>query len=234
MKIRPYSATIVMLPAVMSGFLLAGCGGGASGEKVSVSHETDVVSSGSDIVIAEVYGGGPTGAFKDDYVVLFNRGTGPASLSGLAVQKAGVVTSFFKDFAVKVLPDAVLPAGGYYMVRGLPGAPDAKLPTPDTASANLGISDAGGKIALTRASALLDWCGGTDTARCSAESIVDLIGYGHSATLYNGSRPAEAMDDSTSLQRGRGGCLDTHDNGNDFKVLPAAPHNSSSPLNPCQ
>src|SRR5215468_6461519 len=64
-----------------------------------------------DIVISQVYGGGGnTGApYTNDFVELYNRGTGPASVAGWSVQYASATgTGNFAANGVTVMPSMSL------------------------------------------------------------------------------------------------------------------------------
>ena len=80
-------------------------------------------------------------------------------------------------------------------------------------------------------------CPGDDSVQPfnpSNASIIDLVGYGNSASTtghcYEGSGPAAAPSNTTADYRKAGGCVDTNDNAADFFVATPNPRNSSSPI----
>jgi hypothetical protein len=189
-------------------------------------------------VIAETFGGSGSGApFANDYVVIFNRGGAPASLAGTYVQYASATGAFNgTGFNVTALPSTTLNAGQYFLVQFAAGpvndggTPGTALPTPDaTGQSNLSFS--AGKVALVFG-APLDGCGAAGSA-CSGSSILDFVGYGTTASQFEGSGAAPAPSIPTGDQRKDGGCQDTDDNAADFTATAPAPKNTSSPINDC-
>jgi MYXO-CTERM domain-containing protein len=182
------------------------------------------------LVIAEIYGGsGNNAPYTSDYIELFNRGTAPASLAGVYVQY-GSATGNFNATGSVALPNVTLQPGQYFLVKcSTGGGGGAAVPTPDaTATINLGLG--AGKVVLTFP-APLDACGGTTP--CPTTNMLDLVGYGTTATQYEGSGAAPAPSIDNSAIRKQGGCQDTNDNANDFTVATGAPKNTQSPLHDC-
>ncbi len=210
--------------------------GGATGGTGGGTTDAGVAPTG--LVIAETFGGsGSNAPFSNDYVVVFNRGTAPASLAGTYVQYASATGAFNgTGFNVTALPNMTLNVGQYFLVQLAPGptgdgGPAAPaLPTPDaTGQSNLSFS--AGKVALTFG-APLDGCGASGSP-CSGSSLLDLVGYGTTASQFEGGGAAPAPSIQTGDQRKDGGCQDTDDNAADFIATAPAPKNTSSPTNDC-
>jgi uncharacterized protein len=231
-------------PAVLlSGFLLAGCGGDQPLALAALHgplHSTAATQSGSPaLVISQVYGGGGnSGApYTHDFVELFNRGSASVSLNGLSIQYASATgTGNFgaNSGQLTELPNVTLAPGQYYLVQQAGGAAGAPLPTPDLVDATpIAMAAGAGKIALVTGTTSLG-CNGGSTA-CGAEQlalIVDLVGYG-SANFFEGSGAAPTLTNTTAALRGGGGCADTDNNSADFTAGAPAPRNTATPLNPC-
>jgi uncharacterized protein len=182
------------------------------------------------VVVGQVFaGGGNTGApYANDFVELFNRGSASADLTGWTIQYASAASTSWQATPLA----GSIAAGGHYLVQlASTAAVGAALPTPDaTGTSNLAVS--GGKVALVRDATALS-CGAT-AGSCAADALVeDLVGYGSSATDYEGSAPAPAPSATTALARAGGGCTDTDDNAADFAAAAPDPRNTSAPASPC-
>jgi hypothetical protein len=192
---------------------------------------TAAVSSGasSAVVVSQVYGGGGNSgaSFANDFVELLNRGSTAVDLSGWTVQYA---TASGTTWQPTPLSGSLAP-GHYYLVQlASAAAVGAPLPAPDaTGTTNLAAS--GGKVALVRDTTALA-CGAA-AGSCSANALVaDLVGYG-SATDYEGSAPAPALDSATAALRDGAGCTDTDANSADFTAVAPTPRNTASPTAGC-
>jgi predicted extracellular nuclease len=190
-------------------------------------------------VISQVYGGGGnSGAtFTHDFIELFNRGTSSVSLNGWSVQygsAAGNVGAF-TDTRTD-LPNVTLAPGQYLLIqeaRGTGGT--TALPTPDvTDDTPIAMSATAGKVALVSTTTPLG-CGSTATPCSAAQlaTVVDLVGYGSTANLFEGSGPTPAPSNTTAVLRAAAGCTDTDNNSADFIAGSPNPRNTASPLNPC-
>jgi hypothetical protein len=186
-------------------------------------------NDGTKLVISQVYGGGSnSGApFRSDFIEIFNRGATTVSLTGWSLQYISAAGT--GSWAVTNLSGSVLP-GQYYLVQ-LAGSNVAftALPTPD-ATGGTDMSATAGKIALVNSTTAL-------SGSCpSSATIVDLIGYGSTATCREGSTTADnapAPSNTTADLRKQSGCQDTVINATDFQSLAPAPRNASSTLAPC-
>jgi predicted extracellular nuclease len=99
------------------------------------------------------------------------------------------------------------------------------------------MSAAAGKVALvTGTTALACGATGTTPAPCSSTQlaqIIDLVGYGTTATMFEGSSYAPAPSTTNAVFRGTLGCSETDNNNTDFTAALAAPRNSAATKNPC-
>ena len=178
------------------------------------------------LVISQLYGGGGnSGAqFTHDFIELFNRGTTTVDLSDWSVQYLGATgTSTWSTTSLSGL----LRPGQYYLVQeNSAGANGAALPTPDTIG-SITMAATAGKIALVSNKTPL-------SGSCpSGASIADMVGYGNTATCFEGSGPAPAASATSADFRKAGGCIDTNNNAADFFVLDPFPRNTAVPFNNC-
>jgi hypothetical protein len=183
----------------------------------------------SGVVVSQIYGGGGNAGatFRNDYVELFNGGSGAVDLSGWTVQYATPAGTTWQTTA---LMGTVAP-GRYYLVQLASNADvGAPLPAADaTGTSNLGGTS--GKIALVRGAAALT-CGAS-AGSCSADPLLeDLVGYG-SASDFEGAGSAAGLSNTTAALRANDGCTDTGDNSTDFAAGTPGPRNSASPQNSC-
>ena len=186
------------------------------------------------MVISQVYGGGgnASATYNQDFVELFNRSGSTIDISGWSVQYASATGPATPgDWAVAAIPAATTVAPGkYYLVALATGATGAALPvTPDLTNTTINLSGTAGKVALVNNSTAIN-----GTTACSAPSVVDVLGYGTTATcaettLYNPT----GIDNTKSIFRKTNGCTETNNNSNDFELLNVAPRNSATAANIC-
>ncbi len=148
--------------------------------------------------ISQIYGGGGNAGatYTHDYIEIFNRGTTSVSLGGKSLQYASAAGTGNLGSATDQrteLPDVSVPPGGYFLVRevrkgagGTTAVPaDLIDPTP------IPMSGTAGKVALANG---IDPLGCNTAASCAANGndtrIIDLIGYGATATYFEGAGPA--------------------------------------------
>ncbi|MDX6574111.1 MAG: large repetitive protein, partial [Blastocatellia bacterium] len=178
------------------------------------------------LVISQIYGGGGnSGAtFKNDFIEIFNRGTTTVNLNGYSVQYAGDTAA---SWSRTNLTNALIEPGQYYLIQEAQGANGTSdLPTPDAAG-SIAIATSAGKVALVSNTTLL-------TGACPANaSILDLVGYGSSASCSEGSARAAAPANNAADLRKGGGCVDNNDNAGDFFVHTPSPRNGSTVANTC-
>ncbi|HEX3772723.1 MAG TPA: lamin tail domain-containing protein [Polyangiaceae bacterium] len=202
----------------------AGCGAEAGGEPIGTA-ESELGSSS--LVISQVYGGGGnSGAtYENDFIEIFNRSASSVSVANWSVQYASATGS---SWSVTDLSGTIAP-GHYYLVEEAAGSGGTKaLPTPD-ATGTIAMSATSGKVALVNSRTALT-CG---TSCVPSASIVDFVGYGSSASSFEGSGPTATLSNTTAALRAGAGCTDTDNNAADFTATSAAPRNSSTAGHAC-
>lgn len=186
-------------------------------------------SGSGSIVVGEVFaaGGNSGAAYANDYVELFNRGSGGVAVDGWTLQYASAASASWQQTALS----GTIPAGGRYLVQLASGGTNgAALPAAD-ASGTSNLAVTGGKIAVVSGVTALS-CGASAGSCSSASGIEDLVGYG-SAADYEGTGAAPAGSATNALARGGAGCTDTDDNAADFATAAPNPLSSSAAASPC-
>jgi predicted extracellular nuclease len=189
----------------------------------------------SDIVISQVYGGGGnSGAtLKQDYIELFNRGTGPVAIGGWSVQYASASASSLptasQSWAVTAIPaGTILNAGQYYMVREAQGTTAGTVDVAGDVIGTIALSASAGKVALVNNKTALTF------ATPLIGSYVDLVGFGSVTTgAYEGAGPTAGTTNTTGVLRKDGGCVDSDANNTDFVVGTPTPRNSATVPHVC-
>lgn len=201
------------LPVVL--LVVASCGV----EKPKAPYSSRVQALSNDLVISEVYGGGgtSTGAYRYDFIELFNRGSAPVSLSGKSLQYASETGT---SWTVNALTGTVQP-GRYFLVRmGSQGTGGVALPTADDTGLS-SLSSTAGKVALV--SNMTQLMGACPTSA----NIIDLVGYGMNTNCSEGMSTPNTTA-SSSVRRGGNGCFETDNNRNDFTVGTPTPKNAAA------
>src|SRR5262247_2862819 len=184
-----------------------------------------------DVVISQIYGGGGNAGatLTNDFIEIFNRGSAPVDLTGWSVQYAAAGGTTWQRTN---LPATTLAPGQYLLVQESQGAGGTQpLPTPD-AIGNIAMAATSGKVALVTNTTLLT-CG--TSADCLANPAVrDLVGFGTSASAFEGAGPtAPNLSNTTAALRLAGGCTDTDQNGADFANGAPTPRNLATPPSVC-
>lgn len=177
------------------------------------------ISANAQIVINEVYGGGGnSGApYKNDFIELKNIGSTTVTLSGAYIQYAAAAGTFNGGTNTHSLPDITLAPGKTYLIaESSGGANGVDLPTADATGA-LNISGTAGKVALTSSA--------TAVTSATSSNVIDFVGFGSTASYFEGTGPAPAPSNTTSISRISG---DTNNNATDFAAGAPTPQNSSS------
>ncbi len=188
------------------------------------------LGSSAQVRISQVYGGGgnTNALYNQDFVELFNAGINTISMGGWSVQYASAAGS---SWAVNAIPAGTSIAPGKYFLMALATASSAgvSLPTPD-ANGGSNISGTAGKVALVNNSTAL-----TASTDCSAPSIIDLLGYGSTASCWEGSAlfATTGITNAQSILRAANGCTDANNNSSDFALATASPRNTASAANTC-
>ncbi|MEA2130660.1 MAG: uncharacterized protein QOJ85_3551 [Solirubrobacteraceae bacterium] len=186
------------------------------------------LAASPDVVVSQVYGGGGnSGAtLTNDYIELTNRGSAAVDVSTWSVQYASATGS---SWQVTALTGSIAP-GAHYLVGEAAGTGGTTpLPAPD-ASGSIAMAATAGKVALvTSQTALTLVCGGTCNA---AAGVRDYVGYGTTASSFEGAGPAPAPSNTTAALRAGGGTVDTDDNSADFTAGTPAPGGGGGPPPP--
>ena len=177
------------------------------------------------VVVSQVYGGGGNAGapLNRDFIELHNRGSAPVSLTGWSVQYASAASASWS----KTLLTGTIAAGGYFLVHEAGGAAGANLPTSDVMTGTIAMAAGAGKIALVNDSTTLA------VACPTGAAIVDLVGYGGTASCFEGTTPTAAPSATLAVVRGGAGCTDQNQNGADFTAVAPAPRNSASVAQVC-
>src|SRR6185369_8572811 len=176
----------------------------------------DTAAAAPAIKVSEIYGGGGNAGatLKNDFIELYNPTASAASLAGWSVQYASATGATWQ---VTPLTGSI-PAGRNYLVQEAAGAGGTvDLPSPD-ATGSISMAAAAGKVALVNSTVAL---GGTCP---TGGAIVDFVGYGTTASCFEGTGPTSAPSNTTSVQRNGGGATDTQSNAPDFTVAAPDPH----------
>jgi len=182
------------------------------------------------VVISQIYGGGAlSGAvYKNDYVVLHNRGADDVDMTGWSLQygSAGLSTWTVMPLATTANPQPVIPAGSYFLVQLGGGAAGQALPTPDViASPAVNMSATSGKVALVAETTAA-------SGQCPSNvDVVDYVGYGSANCTW--STPLTALTVSTAAVRSQKGCAQTENNAVDLAPGTPTPVNGASPTSVC-
>ncbi|ULH16062.1 ExeM/NucH family extracellular endonuclease [Deinococcus sp. KNUC1210] len=199
---------------------------GASASAVYTVTVTPAATSVNHLVISQVYGGGGNNGatYKNDFVELFNPTAAPISTSGYTLQYASATGVFNTGLGMMTLPAATIPAYSYYLIQLAAGGAGTVSLTPD-ATGTLSLSGTVGKVALASNNAVVN--------SPTAANVVDFVGFGSTASQFEGSAPTAAPSNTTAVLRAGNGCTDTNSNVNDFATGVPNPRNSSAPTNPC-
>jgi DNA/RNA endonuclease G (NUC1) len=166
------------------------------------------------LVISQLYGGGGnSGAtFTHDYVELYNPTGVSFNLAGWSLQYASAAGTSWTN--KQPLGGTIAP-GEYFLVAlasgGVNGSP---LPVGANISGDINMSATTGKIALVSNSVNL-------TGSCPNgvdPDIVDFLGYGSSASCFEGATRAPAPSNTSAVFRKLNGAQDTNQNGDDFQT----------------
>lgn len=166
------------------------------------------------LVISQLYGGGGnSGApLSNDYVELYNPTGISFNLAGWSLQYAAATGT---SWANKQPLGGTIAPGEYFLVAlASGGATGAPLPVAANISGDINMSATTGKLALVSSSiSLTGGCpNGLDP------NIVDFVGYGATASCFEGAARASAPSNTTALFRKLNGAQDTNQNGNDFQT----------------
>lgn len=192
--------------------------------------------TGDGLVISQIYASTNSPKLNRAFIEIFNRSSDPISLDGLSLQTS-LTSGNFGNRAVMPLPNAVVPAGGYFLVGSDPIYTKGTVVVDADFLVGPSWSTNSGKLALVRGVDQLA-CGALNN-RCTDDRIIDIAGWNQDgasdvATDYEGAAAVSpAPEDTLSLARRNGGCVDTGNNLTDFTMMVAAPRNSSTAVRDC-
>jgi phosphatidylserine/phosphatidylglycerophosphate/cardiolipin synthase-like enzyme len=195
------------------------------------------------VVISEIYGGGGNNGsiWKNDFIELYNPTGSAISLQGWSVRYASATGTSWQQ---TVLSGVIQPRGFFLIQEAKGNGGVQNLPTPDVVG-TIAMAATGGKVALVTDT--LSFVNPTDA------NVVDFVGYGTNASKFEGSGPAPAPGNTTSIERKAfatstnatlgssgteekaGNGWDSDDNANDLVAQSLAsinPQNSASPTEP--
>lgn len=182
------------------------------------------------LVISQVYGaGGNSGAtYNADYIELHNVSSSAINLSGYSVQYASATASSTTSWIVASLTSGSIPAGGYYLIQTVAAGANGVAFTADVtlSPTTLSMGSTAGRVALVNGTTALIGCP-------AAGSYVDLVGYGTTATCFEGASFAPAPSTANAVFRANNGCTDTDNNSADFTAAAASPRNSATAIYSC-
>ncbi len=179
----------------------------------------------STVVISQVYGGGGnSGAtLKNDFIEIHNTGKVDVPIDGWSVQYASSGGTSWQVTALS----GTLAAGQYALIKEGAGAGGTtELPDPDF-TGSIAMSASSGKVALVKSTTAVG-CG-TSTAPCPGPDVIaDFVGFGSSATAFEGSGPTATLNNTTAALRKGNGCTETDNNGADFGTGAPSPRNKAT------
>ena len=191
------------------------------------------LSGFAQVRISQVYGGGGnSGAtYNQDFVELYNAGASAVSLDGWSVQYASATgPAGAGTWAVDSFPNGLsIGAGKYFLVALATGATGTSLPAADNTNTTINLAATAGKVALVSSQTPLN-----GTTACSDGSVLDVVGYGSTATCYEGAAVnTSGLTSTEAMFRRDNGCIDFNNNNVDFIITTVSPRNSSTPANVC-
>jgi endonuclease G len=175
------------------------------------------------LVISQLYGGGGnSGAtFTNDYVEIYNPTGVSFNLAGWSLQYASAAGTSWTN--KQPLGGTIAP-GEYFLVSLASGdANGSPLSVAANISGDINMSATTGKIALVSNSISLSGScpNGVDP------DVVDFVGYGSSASCFEGASRAPAPSNTSALFRKLNGSQDTNQNGADFQTGAPSPRRTA-------
>ncbi|HEX5401039.1 MAG TPA: ExeM/NucH family extracellular endonuclease [Pseudonocardiaceae bacterium] len=176
---------------------------------------------GTGVVINEVYGGGGNAGshFNADFIELFNPTGAAEDLTGWTVQYRAATGTTVSKTALT----GSIAAHGHYLVQESTGTSgdQVALPTPD-ATGTTAMSATGGVVMLVSSATSIT----TQGNLVGVAGVVDAVGWGTTTTSFEGTTPAPATDNTTSVSRTNG--VDTDQSNVDFTKGAPTPQNAAS------
>jgi hypothetical protein len=208
--------------------LVANAAGSVTSSVAALTVSSAVAGQATNVVISQIYGGGGNSAdatYRNDFVELFNPTPGAVNLAGWSIQYASETGS---SWTPKTLSGVMAPYSYYLIQFPSGGANGAYLPRADATNTASNIKANLGKLALVSIATALSGANPLPNA-----NIVDFVGYGSTASAFEGVGPVATLTGNTNAWvRKNGGYTDSNNNTNDFTTGTPNPRNSASPANP--
>jgi endonuclease G len=175
------------------------------------------------LVISQLYGGGGnSGAtLTNDYVELYNPTGISFNLAGWSLQYASAAGTSWTN--KQPLGGTIAPGEYFLVALASGGANGSPLPVTANISGDINMSATTGKVALVSNSISL----AGSCPNGSDPDIVDFVGYGSSASCFEGGVRAPAPSNTNALFRKLNGAQDTNQNGDDFQTGAANPRRTA-------
>jgi predicted extracellular nuclease len=170
--------------------------------------------AGTGLVIREVYGGGGNSAatYNADFVELFNPTDNPVTLNGMGLQYRSAAGG---SGGVAALSGTAQPHQPFLVQMLAAGTTGAALPTPNLVSpTNINMAAGNGQVLLLPTTT--PFVGSGNLA--GNAGIVDMVGYGGTATSFEGATAPTVPNNASSVTRSATGA-DTDSNSADFTVI---------------
>lgn len=182
---------------------------------VSVAAIAACVSMGSAkaaLIINEIFSGGGTSTstvlYKKDYIELFNTGSSAVDISGYYLDYASAVGSFSANNRYTIPTGTSIGANNYLLVAtGTAGTGGADFEA-DLTTTLLSMSATAGKVRF------VDSTIAATSQAASGAGVLDFVGYGTNASLFEGAGRAPTNSLTTSISRTN--FIDTQNNAADF------------------
>lgn len=198
------------------------------------SATSQTTAKGPQLVISQVYGGGgnTSATYLNDFVEIFNRGsrTIDFSVTPYSIQYAGAASNFGAANTKTDLTTGTIAPGHFFLVQmASSGGVGVSLPTPN-ATGVINLAATAGKVALVFGTTAIaaNGCPGDDGIspfNPNVATIFDFLGYGSTATCYEGSGPPSVSSTNSNARSviRTAACTDTNVNSADFSNPATAP-----------
>lgn len=184
------------------------------------------------VVIHEIYSAGgssnPSVLYKKDYIEVFNTAWTTVDISGWALDYASASGSFSEGNRFVFPLGTRIAAEDYFLIAvGTPGSAGEELEA-DLTTNSLSLSLQAGKLRI------VDTTIAADAQTVMGPGVNDFVGYGASASLFEGSGPAPFASgvDAYWLSANRDDHFDSNDNAADFYVSLPTLNRARVPLPP--
>ena len=163
----------------------------------------------------------PDATFTNDYIEIYNPTGVSFNLAGWSLQYASAAGTSWTN--KQPLGGTIAPGEYFLVALASGGANGAPLPVAANITGDINISATTGKIALVNNSIQLSG----SCPNGSDPDIVDFVGYGASASCFEGAARAAAPSNTNALFRKLNGAQDTNQNGDDFQTAVANPRRTA-------